>query len=281
MARQSRRARSRRGQEPARDDIFTHFEASTPRARDRDASEDPETDREPTARELLERIAGLQGEIKALRERPEPTMRAQEAPAAAAVTAKDVKFSTEGLPSPLENLDEYNRLLTERINAFVAANGEAVRADVQGRVESTTSAERMRREFYSANPEWEDHDKIVGIVAAEIAEEQGLTPAAIAKKPRAFYNAVAKRLDERYGALIADRDDDDEADEPDDYVPTYRRERNRDRRRERDDGDDGRTAGMFSGMEAGGRPTPSRKARQEQGDMIAELHAEQRKSGFF
>jgi hypothetical protein len=280
MARQSRRSRAKRHQEPERDDIFSQFEGATPGYRGDMRRDEPSEGeggaKEPTMRELLDRIANLQGQVETLRELPDrapaPVQQQEQR-----TSPKDVKFTLDGLPNPIENPDEYNRLLTERVNAFVQANGESVRQDVTERVNSTTSAERMRREFYGQFPEWEEHDKIVGLVAAEVAEERGLTPAAIAKAPRKFYNAVAEKLDKQYGALVDDAGGDADGDDEAFYEPKRRRRE----RREDDQQDDGRTAGMFSGMEAGGRPLPTRKRTSEQGDMIAELHAEQRKSGFF
>jgi len=267
MAKQSRRSRARRNDEPAREDIFTQFEAGTPEYRGR---EDDSGSKEPTVAELMAQIANLKGVVDTLRDRPEPAPAAREEPKQR-IRPEDIQFSTDGLPNPLEDRAAYDKALAERIQTFVRANNEVVRSEVQGQVNQQTSAQRMRTEFFGAHPEWEEHDKIVGIVAAEVAEEWGPNATAIIQaKPKKYYKEVAKRLEAQYGALI-DADDDD--------TTPYRPEP-RQRRREPDDGDDGRTAGMFSGLDGGGRPT-ERSQRKEGGDMIAELHAEQRKSGFF
>ena len=285
MAKQSRRSRARRNEEPARDDIFTHFETSAPEYRGREAAEDTGGSKEPTVAELMAQIARLQGQVEVLTDRPEPAPVAAPAQTQQRPRAQDIAFSTDGLPDPLHDRAAYDQALAERIQTFVRANNEVVRSEVEGRVQQTTSAERMRREFFGAHPEWAEHDKIVGMVAAEVAEEWSPQAATmIQAKPKRYYKEVAKRLTAQYGALVADRDDEDDDDDTPYRAEPRRTERERPRgvRNHGDDGDDdGRTAGMFSGMEGGGRPTEGRRAKAEGGDMIAELHAEQRKSGFF
>lgn len=291
MAKISRRPRAQRHEEPARDDIFAQFsEHGRQMGRDsrREEPDDDAGDGKVTLEALQAEIARLQGRLEAVTDdrllAPPPVQAAPQQ----RMDPKEVRFSLEGLPNPLDDRDGYDRGLQERISAFVQAQNEAVRQELESKHAAKSSAEHHRQQFYAAYPEWEGKDKLVGLVAAEVAEELGANAQAfIEHRSTKFYERVAKKLEEQYGALIEDAGDRDDRDDDvpgfyGDREPSRRTQQSR-RRRHSDDGDDGRTAGMFSGMEAGGRPAATRRGRGKDGpgDMIAELHQVQRESGFF
>lgn len=76
-----------------------------------------------------------------------------------------------------------------------------------------------------------------------------------------FFDDIVKTYDETFGAIKADG----KSEEP---APKGGEEE-----------DENRTGGIFGGVETGGRPTGG--ADEKPGDMIEDLHALQKKSGFW
>lgn len=281
MAKPARRTKREAAQEPPRDTIFHHFQRTG--RMQADPAMQPASDSDRDA--LLERISALESENAGLREAPAAVQAAQLPPAqtrkAPGADARAVKLDFTGLPDPVADLNAYNAAVQQRVAAFVEAQTHAVREETTAKVEQTAATQRLWDGFKSFAPEWAEHDKIVGLVAAEIAEQvgtQGGDPYNyMFKQSPAFYARLKKQLDEQYGGLVKQGDDDgeqgDNGNDDGAAAPGKRR-----KPADTDGEDDGRTAGMFSGQEAGGAPGKGKPVAKK-ADLISDLHDIQRRMG--
>jgi hypothetical protein len=256
-------------QQTADDDIFAHFEAHgrsipyTPT----EPQADPKKDTGQEA--LLAQIAALQTQVSDLTQRSmmqQPAARQEQTPSY--VDPRTIKVSHEGLPDPLDNKDAYNQELTLRINAALEARDHALRQDVAGQSTTQATGERLWNDFIGKYGDWEQHEDLVGLMVEKVlndAKARGIdTQRYMLQNTQLFFQDVDKALRDRFGKLVESDEDEGETEAA-----------------LRPDGSDdaGRTGGMFGGLETGGRPTST---KQTQGpDMIADLHAIQRKMGLF
>lgn len=274
MARKARKAKT---VAPAEDQgsIFDHMAKYA-------ASLSPEEDDkkvEPVdSAKLIERIAYLEGQMKAAEATNRLLMAEPPVAKPAALGPQDVKFTLDGLPDVVEDHAGYQKALQERIASFVQAQVAAVKQDVNSQTEAQTRSQRLHKQFFDAHPEWEDHQEVVGLVARQVAEEavaSGINPERYMTLNAQQYIAdVNKRLTERYGALIADADESETDDakaglnaDPRHGTPLFG-----------EPAPDGRTAGIAGGVESGGKPAPGKAAGK---DMIGDLQDLQMKTGFW
>ena len=289
MAKRPRNTRSAQRQPQRSDSIFDHF------ARHRPEMLPPEA---PTATSAAPRPRDYGREIADLKRQNEELQRQLSTPAiprAPTVTkqtveAKDVRFSMDGLPDPVTEPDKYNQEVERRFNAALEARSLAASQRAEAESASQQQSNALWSQFSELYPDWaEDQEKVRFAAEAVInaAKAKGLdTEAYITTFSSQFCKDVASKLEQTFGPLESDEDDGDEDvddgfdegfgeddDGFEDEVP-----RNRSRKVDPND-DDGRTAGIFGGMESGGRP--ARGKTEPKGDMITDLIDVQRKSGFF
>lgn len=246
------------------DSIFDHFAAHRPEYREY-GTPDPATQTRPVDQtaenaELRRQIAELNARLNssgpAIPRAPAPERQAPIEP---------VQFSTEGMPDPSLEPEKYNAELQRRVNATVQTTLHASQQAQQAQHSDAQRAQTLWTQFSTQYPDWAEHQDRVRFAAEAVlseAKNKGLdTEAYISTFSDTFCADVAKKMESIFGPLEKD-DEDEELDETEDT------------------GDAGRTAGLFGGLEAGGKPAPA-PGKAPPGDMIKDLQDLQRKSGFF
>lgn len=250
-------------QEPRADDIFAHFERH---GRSLNADPAPQ-DRAPATQsaDLLARLDALEQNNAQLQDQLRRAhLAAPGGGGGGGGTAPPVptKLDLTGLPNQIENPEEHARVLQERINAMVEGRDHVRRQEEAEAAARKQQSEGLWSGFAAAYPDWADHEDVVEVVSAKVAQKAKAAGMDMGKYFTTgrdiFFADVAKELNSRFGKLI------DKEDAP---AP-----------REDDNATDGRTAGIFGGSEAGGKPTTDRGAPSS---MMKDLQDVQRKMGLF
>lgn len=169
------------------------------------------------------------------------------------------QIEEEKLPDPVEDLEGYNRAMLDRVDRLV----EERLAQAQGATEFdnqvSASAQDLWSDFIGLHPEWEKFEdeldgyaqKLVQKVQARGGDGQSYMFGNSAK----FFNDLHQYASARLGHLVdGDGDDDGDGEEVD------------------------RTAGVWGGS---GTPMPRTSNKPQAGDMIEDIKAIQKKSGFW
>jgi hypothetical protein len=286
MAKVSRTPKRGRGSSDTPSDppesIFDHFAQYNPGMVPETATRKTEKSDTDVSRDILDRLARLEGENAALRDtvsRPQYAAPRQEGPTGTVDLAK-MKVDLSGLPDPVDKPAEHAAELQARMNAALDARTHALRSEFQGQTSQSQAAERLWSNFADAYPEHAKHRDRVEFIATKVAEEanaRGIDLNSYLHGSTKFIDDVAKRMNDTFGGY--DDDDDDDGDD----TPTGQRHGAPMRQgldRDDDDDDDGRTAGIAGGIESGGAPSAGRQ-KPKSGDMIADIQDIQRRSGFF
>lgn len=268
MPKVSTKRRSQPTPAPADDDIFGHFAAhGRPLGPDPGPAKAPD----PQVAALLAKISGMEEQITSLQDGSRRQMMAAPAPQQQQqrTDPSKLKLDLSGIPDPLENREKFEAELALRINALVDAREYGVRQELTQRTDQATASEQLWTGFTAKYEDWAEYPELVESVAVKLTQKaikEGIDPHKyMFQNTQVFYADVAKELGDRYGSLVAEKD-------PDPAGPS------RVSRAEQSE-DTGRTGGIFSGQESGGKPTATRETQQP--DMIADLHAIQRKTGFW
>jgi len=254
-------------------DIFTHLGVEGP-----EKEKDVKTADGPTTAELLAKVEALTTQMSVLERTNTALMASPVRAADAAPAPKPVAVDLSGLPDPAEDPKKYNEALNDRLGKAINESIAAVSAAASAR-QSAASAESGRLEvlwsdFQGKYPQYADHEDMVGYAAERVvkkAQARGIDPTRYMFTDQ-FQADVAKEVDKTFGKVLALEAD--EADEGGDK-PKPKAKPDAD---EEEDGL-GRTDGLFGGQESGG--TPAGTGKPKAGDMIVDLQALQRKSGFF
>jgi hypothetical protein len=195
------------------------------------------------------------------------------------------------LPDPALDPDGFSKANLRRIEV-VNANQRKLR-DAEDRKNKTVQekADALEKAFAEKYPELaQDKERLdyISIKVAQDAQKRGLdVQRYMFLTQDKFLDDVAKRYVKVFGEPEPLEDDDLDFDYEENRSSNLRaaprtrgRPRARSRNRSEDDGMVSRTAGIFGGNESGGRPGRGRD--DDKGpDMIDDIHAIQRKTGFF
>lgn len=283
MAKPSRRARNAPHTDIPHGDIFAHFAANGRLTNQQAADARGDGDEEPNAgskpvdsAELLARISRLEEQNTALLESQRRSLAAPADAGRSKPDYKAVKLDLTKLPDPIEHQAEHAAELQRRIDAYVQAKTADVKQELTEQNNQSTQAAQLWNGFKAAHPDWAEHEELVGTVAARVTQRaaaQGLDPQKyMFNSPQLFYADIVKELDAKYKPLIADKGDEGEGEGDPAPEPKAKKTAGQ-------EDDAGRTAGIFGGLESGGKPAAPGKPPA--GDMIADLHAMQRKSGYY
>lgn len=163
------------------------------------------------------------------------------------------------LPDPTLDPDGYRKAVEEAAEARVKALLDEQNRNFQQQNSAKTSADKMWTDFASAHSDYAEHQDRVEFAASQVVKDlqaKGIDPKRYMTTAQdKFFGDVVKRMDKVFGKPKSE--DDTEDNEP-----------------------ASRTTGIFGGMESGGKPTTG-SDDEKPGDMIADLHALQRKAGFY
>lgn len=197
---------------------------------------------------LMERIAALETQTASLKGANDALMAQFDRP------APKIDPQPKGpttLPDPMLDAEGYGRGLEERIVGRLDAQRAAERAQQEEARRLEQQSNQLWETFSTRYPEYKEFPDRVEFVASRVSE------------------AAAKRgVDLRRYMLQT----------PDQYLADVATEYQK-VFGEKKDPEPNRTGGVFGGLETGGRPSPSANP-PEAGDMIADIHAMQRRTGF-
>lgn len=189
------------------------------------------------------------------------------------------------LPDPALDPQGYDKALAERQR--IRMENERRRTEIESRKAKSAEekAAALQAAFADKYPEMAANDERMAFITSQVARKaakRGLDVERymLLNQPR-FIEDVATEYVKVFGDPTELEDDEDYLE--DDRRPAARaapKRRANNRRRQEDD-DDGRSAGIFGGTESGGRPGRGRDDDHDRGDMISDLQAMQRKTGFY
>lgn len=270
---------------PVSEDIFQHFARHTPGF---EAGQDTlpgagagEGTKTVDMNTVLARLDALETQNRDLREQNQrlalPTAPAGNTNVTNAIDPATLRVSFDGLPDPLTDRTAYEQQLQTRINAVMDARDHALRTESETRANQSNQSDMLWNRFTSLHPEWTEHQEVVGAVAAKVVRDmqaRGLNAQQyMTAYPDMYLADVHKELNSKYARLVAD-------DEGEEEEPTQNLGRPHHGSSLSGDDDDGRTGGIFGGLESGGKPSAGAKDPKA-GDMIKDLQDVQRKTGFF
>ena len=249
--------------------VFSQYEAhasSLNDAAEKEVGEVTEKPAGPTMEDLLKQVSSLnerldRAERTNLALMASPIQQVEQRQASA--TPKNIAdIDMKGLPDPSEDPEGYAREVSARISKNVS---EYTAASTTARANEDNTAARAKALWDRFASKYEDDAKDqtrVEFAASKVAADakaKGLDLNRYMFGPGSdmFIDDVKKKMDEVFGARKGDEDEEDGEDEA----------------------DTGRTASIFGGMESSGRI--DKKQKDEQGDMIKDLHDIQRKTGFY
>lgn len=287
MARRPTRRQNPVRQPAKPDSIFDHFARHRPEMMP--AEPNPVAAARPQTRDYDRDIAELRRQNEEL-QRQLNTPAIPRAPAAERriVEPKDVRFSLEGMPDPITEPEKYAAEMQTRINATFEARQAAHNQSLEAANSQQAQSNALWSQFSEMYPDWaEDQEKVRFAAEAVInaAKAKGLdTEAYITTFSAQFCKDVAGKLEQTFGPLDVEGDEEDAGDDDfgdgfeengyEDEIP-----RSRKAKQDSQEDEDGRTAGIFGGMESGG--APARGKQEKKSDMITDLIEVQRRSGFF
>jgi len=201
---------------------------------------------------------------------------AQAAAAHQRVEPGQLQVSLEGLPNQYDEPEKWAQMYNQRVNAAIAANAYAIQAQTAERNDQATATARVWGAFTERHPEWAQYKKIVGETAREAvadAEARGLDAHRyMFVTSEAFFDDIVGRLKkEGYDRLLEEDDGEDEGDtRPGPGVRT--------RPGGMSEEEEGRTSGIFGGLESGGKPAA---APVPASDLLSDLKAVQTRMGIY
>lgn len=259
-------------QEESLSDLFkTLGSEQTPEVEASSDNEEDTTENKDPAKELMERFSALTQQVDALAKANAALLQTQPKSPGTALQEPKLDLST-GMPDPQYDNEAYNREVAARVQGFIQAKAQYdnnLQAQTREEAEDKKSrADRLWADYKRLYPEKAEDSKRTLFAAQQVfddARARGIDPEKYMFTHREqFLKDVATQYDAVFGPTKTDDD-------------TLEVEIGDDRRVEH--GDTIRTMGVFGGQ---GAPAGRRKAKGEDpGDMIADLQAEQLKSGFF
>lgn len=223
-------------------------------------------------------VADLMKQIEGLNKRIESQDRSNLALTAAAPTIDvnlpaEPKINLEGLPDPLDNPKGYGEELARRTSQYNRDSQvyEAAKNTKSGpKYDGDALWEDFASEYGDYATDKEGVEFAVGL-AVKQAQRRGLSVEKyMYQNSDRFFRDVTKVYDKRFGKP-------EQGDDGLDDTPTPRR-RQREASQD-DDGDEGRTGGIFGGVDGGAGSRGPQKPQP--GDMIKDLQDIQRKSGYY
>lgn len=285
MPNRNRQRQRTASQTPQDESIFDFFRAHRPEMVPQAPTQPPSPASRAEPVDYGREIAELRRRNEELERRLNETPIPRAAtPTPSGVQPKDVRLSLDGLPDPAVDPEKYNSELQTRLNATLEAQRAALLNESSVQSQQQQQAAALWTQFSEMYPDWAADEEKVRFAAESVinaAKAKGLdTEAYITTHASRFCEDVARKLEQTFGPLDSgDETGDDDADgeegEDDFTAPTPRQPR---QKAESDD-DDGRTAGIFGGIESGGNP--ARGKSEKKGDMISDLLVVQKASGFF
>lgn len=274
----SRQKRPRR--EPEEHISESIFDAISPTGGSQDTRKEAKKDKGPTVEELQARLAEVNARLDA-QERSSAMDASRPDPVSQRVdVGKPPELNLEGLPDPIADQKAYAAAIIQRGRDYDRATQDWQKRQQEASAPRTYgNPEALWEDFTQANPDYAADESGIRFATSEVAARLAKRGVDVAKfmytKSDLFFKDVVKEYDKRFGKPETD----DEGDEIEDSRRGEERPRpRRMQQRDQDDGDDGRTAGILSGMDNAVRPGPKGPAP---GDLIKDLQDIQRKSGYF
>lgn len=250
---------------------------------------------DPQKSETEERIEKMAQQLADMQQQLMETQRANMAllsnPAAKNDTFVPQYEDPEKIPLPDAALDPqgFEAAITKRTEIRQRNHEAKLEAERRRGEHTRDRTESLEAEFADKYPDYVlDKEKLefATVSVAKAAAKRGVdVERYMFLTPDRFMGDVVAKYDKLFGSPNDNEGDDDDYDE--DYPARGRASsragnRSKPRRRNRQEDDDmvSRTAGVFGGAESGGRPTKGRDVDTGP-DMIDDLHAIQRKTGFF
>lgn len=237
------------------------------------------------------RIEELENALRELREKHEDERSdfqlTQPAPQWQSQVTQDVEINpdTIKLPDPALDPDGYASAVQKRVE-LVAENARKRRErDERFAKDIDDKTNELWADFGEEFPEYTDREKIdyaaTKVVQAAVKKGLDINRYMFGPGRSRFMKDVAKKFDSVFG--------EPEADDEDDFENTRRTfgskaratSRNRTAARLRLEDDEGRSAGVFGGNESGGRPNARTLDVEEGPSMVDDIHAMQKKTGFW
>lgn len=246
--------------------IFDHFDNMTKNSSQENTQS--KEDKGPSVEDLMQEIAGLKAKQDELSRTNMALMSAtpqvQQYTPPQATQIKD-----EDLPDPTLYPAQYAAALEERTKKNIDAYFNQQNQKLQQEHAADKVYDDIWNTFSSKYEDYaDDPDKVeyaATLVIKEAARKGLDVKRYMTQATDQFVDDVKARMDVVFGPI---RDEDDAAEN----MP-------RNRRRTADDEEPVRTAGVFGGLESGGRP--AKGADADKSDMIKDIHDLQRKTGFF
>jgi len=262
------------------DSIFDHFDMKM------DDNTEPREKNKPADVD----VSALLGQIKALSERVDKAERTNMALMSQPVGGTESfqpnqeQKQQKPLPDPTLDPDAYAEAVRARIMGETQQLIDNSRQQYNTNQQGERDISDLWTDFgkqYADYAENEDRVEFAAGVAARKAKARGLDIRKYMFQGREqFFSDVVKIMDDTFGKSGNDDDAGDTGEDDFDYEQNNRNQTTRKRKATNtDDDNDGRTAGVFGGLESGGRPVNTN--REQKGDMIKDLQEIQRKSGFF
>jgi len=252
MARVSTKRKSQQ-QEPEDQGILAHLGLEQPKV-------DDEKTKQPDTAELLKRIDEMAKQIETVQRTNVALMSAPPVNTSSIERKKPQLLDLKDLPDPTMDREAFNTSLQERLNQAVTNITQAQRESLDSASAQQKAADDLWNEFSDKYEDYaEDKTKVefAASKAVQKAKARGVDVQKYMFTARdQFFSDVKAEYDAIFGKQ-AEQEDADVEDEAD---------------------DNSRTVGIFGGVESGGKPSTT---QPQQGDMITDLHALQRKSGFF
>lgn len=207
--------------------------------------------KDPTA-ELYTKIGALEARLEQM------TMMQMVQPEPVKINTQITPPQKKELPDPTLYPEEYARAVHENIMSELNAKQQAEREQAQTKQQESSKYDALYEDFAIAYPEIAEHEDRLEFVAAQVvrdAQKRGIDPNRyMFQHQQKFMADIAARYEQVFGSKT-------------------------DEGKGEEDQDDGRSTSIFGGLEAG--PQGGRRQTPPQGDMIKEIHAEQRKMGLF
>lgn len=167
------------------------------------------------------------------------------------------------LPDPVMDEVGFNKALSDRIAATVGAALQAQNQIQAQQAAQEGQVDHLWNQFEAKYPELAKHKKLVGVSASDIAQEMRMRGIDMNRymnvASEQFLDEVANRMKKDFGPMV----DPEEVDEK--LLPTRQAIQ--------------RTAGVFGGVDSGGKPAAPAEAQP--GSMVKDLQDLQIKSGYY
>lgn len=209
-----------------------------------------------------------------------PTYQSQVSPQAPV----DVDVNTIKLPDPVQFPDEYADAVERRAELRLVNKQRKQEFDARQKTNLDNKLGELWADFGTDYPEMAENKDRIDFIAQKLAvqaAQRGVDPQHYMFNTRnRFMKDVAKLYVSTFGDPAENGQDIDD-DPPARSRKTNSSNRRRASNRDREEEDNSRSSGIFGGNESGGRP--SRRGVEDETDysMLDDIHAMQKKSGFF